>query len=50
MLGYPVGGVGGVGGTKPGRCPGILGLGIGQPEGKITRKSIFIYPVLKGLF
>lgn len=30
--GYPIGG-GLVGATKPGRCPGILGLGIGQPEG-----------------
>ena len=27
LIGYPIGA------TKPGRCPGILGLGIGQPEG-----------------
>lgn len=33
--GYPYGGGygAGVGGSKPGRCPGVLGLGFGQPEG-----------------
>ena len=36
ITGYPPGLGGGygqiAGGIKPGRCPGILGLGIGQPQ------------------